>query len=512
MERRYSGDDITMNESEYLLNPNKLVRYLKKPSSHFTKQDLIRFIEDTGIEMLNFRYVGGDGRLKTLNFVVQGRGHLEALFSTGERVDGSSLFSYISSDSSDLYIIPRFKTAFVNPFSDIPTLDILCSFYTRQGKPLESAPEYILRKSHREFKKATGYTLKAMGELEYYVMSEKIDLYPVADQKGYHSSPPFTKWDCIRIDALKRIAEAGGRVKYGHSEVGTFSIANSVFEQHEIEFLPVDVEDAADHLLIARWVLRMIGCEYGVSISFAPKIAVGKAGNGLHIHMLVEKDGENLMADEDGLSDIGKGVIAGLLDLAGPLTAFGNTIPSSYLRLVPGQEAPTTICWGDRNRSVLVRVPLGWVAKTRMIKDANPQETGEVPYIPGKQTIEFRSPDGSADIYSLLAGIVMAAQHGLEMADALKRVQELYVDVDIFKEEHKDKLERLDHLPTSCRESAECLEERRNFFGKNNIFPQGTIDTIVRNLKSFNDKDLIQRLQGKDDEIRKLVESFLHCA
>jgi glutamine synthetase len=500
-----------MKDPQYLLNPNKLVQYLKKPATQFTGQDIIRFIEENGIEMLNFRYAGGDGRLKTLNFVIQGREHLEMLFSTGERVDGSSLFSYISSDSSDLYIIPRFRTAFVNPFSDIPAIDILCSFYTREGRPLESAPEYILRKAHTEFKRATGYTLKAMGELEYYVIGERSDLYPVADQKGYHASPPFSKWDCLRKDALKGIAEAGARVKYGHSEVGAFSMGTQAFEQHEIEFLPVDVEDAADHLMLGKWVLRMVAYRYGVNISLAPKIAVGKAGNGLHIHMLVEKNGENLMADEEGLSDIGRKVIAGLLDLAAPLTAFGNTIPASYLRLVPGQEAPTKICWGDRNRSVLVRVPLGWVAKTRMIKDANPQETGEVPYIPGKQTIEFRSPDGSADIYSLLAGIVMAAQHGLEMPDALERARELYVDVDIYKEEHKSKRERLDHLPTSCWESAECLHQNRDSLENHNVFPSGTIDMIIRNLKSYNDSGLIQRLGGKEEEIRNLVDRFLHC-
>jgi glutamine synthetase len=500
-----------MGESKYLLHRNKLVQYLKKPAAKFTGQDIIRFVEDNGIEMLNFRYVGGDGRLKTLNFAIQGRDHLQSLLSTGERVDGSSLFSYISSDSRDLYIIPRFKTAFVNPFSEIPAIDILCSFYTREGRPLESAPEYILRKAHAEFKRASGYTLKAMGELEYYVIGEKNDLYPVADQKGYHISPPFSKWDRLRIDALKGIAETGARIKYGHSEVGVFSMGGQAFEQHEIEFLPVDVEDAADHLIIGKWVLRMVAYTYGVTISFAPKIAVGKAGNGLHIHLLADKNGENLMADEEGLSDIGRRVIAGLLDLASPLTAFGNTVPASYLRLVPGQEAPTTICWGDTNRSVLVRVPLGWVAKTRMIKDANPQETGEIPYIPGKQTIEFRSPDGSANVYSLLAGIVIAAQHGLEMTDALEKARELYVDVDIFKDENKGKLERLEHLPASCWESAECLEGKRGSFENHNVFPSGTIDMIIKSLKSYNDRGLMQRIHGKDDEIRNLVDKFLHC-
>lgn len=154
---------------------------------------------------------------------------------------------------------------------------------------------------------------------------------------------------------------------------------------------------------------------------------------------------------------------------------------------------------------------MGWVAKTRMIKDANAQETGEVPYIPGKQTIEFRSPDGSADVYGLLAGIVMAAQHGLEMTDALQRAQELYVDVDLFKDEHRGKLERLEHLPTCCWESAECLEGKRRFFENHQVFPSGTIDMIIKNLKFHNDRGLVQRLEGKNEEIRNLVDRFLHC-
>ena len=74
-----------MRESRYLLNPNKLVQYLKKPATQFTGQDIIRFIEENGIEMLNFRYVGGDGRLKTLNLVIQGRDHLEEIGNLVDR-------------------------------------------------------------------------------------------------------------------------------------------------------------------------------------------------------------------------------------------------------------------------------------------------------------------------------------------------------------------------------------------------------------------------------------------
>jgi len=500
-----------MQDSEVLMNPNRLVKYLKKPASEFTMFDIIKFIEDHEIEMLNFRYVGEDGKLKTLNFSINSKDHLETLLSTGERVDGSSLFSYIEADMSDMYVIPRFKTAFINPFSEFPTLDMLCSFYNQDGQPLESAPENILRKANREFERSTGFKLKAMGELEYYVMSDKEQLYPAEDQKGYHSSPPFTNWENLRKEAMALIAQSGGQIKYGHSEVGNFSDDNHEYEQHEIEFLHTNIEDAADQLIIGKWILRMVGNKYGVKISFAPKITVGKAGSGLHIHMALEKDGKNQMVAGETLSDGAKKLIAGLLDLAGPLTSFGNTIPTSYLRLVPHQEAPTNICWGDRNRSVLVRVPLGWVARTSMIKDANPQQLAEVKYVEGKQTIELRSPDGSADIYHLFAGVLVAAQHGLEWDGALKFANEKFVDINIFEEEHKDKLEALDQLPKSCFESADELEKYRKYFEKNNIFPAGTIDIIIKNLKKYDDFNLSENLYGKNEEIELLVEKYIHC-
>ena len=500
-----------MKELEIRLNPNPLVQFLKKPASEFTRQDILYFIEENEIEMVNFRYVGEDGKLKSLNFVLNSKQHLEDLLSTGERVDGSSLFSYIEAGSSDLYVIPRFKTAFVNPFSEYSTLDILCSFYTRDGLPLESAPEHILRKAIEEFRKSTGYDFKAMGELEYYIVSEKEDLYPGVDQKGYHASPPFTKNGHIRKDAMSLISQCGGQIKYGHSEVGNFISGDELFEQQEIEFLPVDPQDAVDQLVIAKWILRMLGDEYGVNISFAPKITVGKAGSGLHIHMQLEKDGENIMIKGDKLSDVARRMIAGILDLAAPLTAFGNTIPTSYLRLVPHQEAPTNICWGDSNRSVLVRVPLGWIADTSMIKDANPQETGVIPYVPGKQTVEIRSGDGSADIYQYMAGIIVAAQHGLEMPDALEMAKKLYMDINIFDDAHKDKLAKLKCLPQSCWESADTLIEKREFFEKKGIFPVGSIDQIAKKLKSYEDKDLSERLYGKEDELRELVMKYLHC-
>ncbi len=501
-----------IKNNDILLNRNELVQFFKKPAKDFTRDDIIKFIEAKGISMLNFRYVADDGRLRSLNFVPFSRDHLESILTAGERVDGSSLFSFIGSGSSDLYIIPRYRTAFVNPFTEIPTLEILCSFYNNDGKPFESAPEYILRKAYTRFMKKTGFKFKAFGELEYYIKSGHDDLYPLVDQAGYHQSKPFAKFEDLRIEALELCAKAGCRIKYGHSEVGSFSKDGEDFEQHEIEFLPVEIDEAVDQLLIAKWIIRILGSEYGVEISFAPKITLGKAGSGMHIHMMLERDGVNMMVENGKLSDVAKKMMAGILDLSKSLTAFGNTIPTSYLRLVPHQEAPTNVCWGDRNRSVLIRVPLGWNGAMNMIKDANPADATEFMDMPSKQTVELRSPDGSADIHKLFAGLVIAAEHGLEMENALEKARKLYVDYNIFQENSVSKKKKLEALPSSCWESAECLLAQRDYYEKDGVFPAGVIDNVVSKLKAFDDKGLSEKLFNKNEEISALVRKFLHCS
>jgi glutamine synthetase len=310
---------------------------------------------------------------------------------------------------------------------------------------------------------------------------------------------------------MRVIAEAGGKIKYSHSEVGCFAGEERDVEQHEIEFLPTPVEDAADHLVLAKWMLRMIGRKYGVTITFAPKILVGHAGSGLHIHTRAMKDGHNMMVEGDELSDTARRIIAGFLDLAPSLTAFGNTVPTSYLRLVPHQEAPTNICWGDRNRSVLVRVPLGWRGVGDMVRQVNPQETEAHSAGEEAQTVEFRCPDGSANVHLLLAGLAVAARHGQQMENALELAEKLYVDVNIFSRENKEIQSRLAQLPTSCWESAESLLEQRSVYEQDGVFPASAIESIVSQLKRHDDKGLSERFYGKGEEIKKLVEEYLHC-
>ena len=501
-----------MRDSLILMNPSDLVCFLKKDPAEFTREDIIRFCEANRIEMVNFRYAAEDGKLKTLNFVISSKEHLDTILSDGERVDGSNLFSFIEAGSSDLYVIPRYRTAFVNPFAEVPTLELLCSFYDSDGKPLESSPEYVLRKADEEFTRRTGCTFKTLGELEYYVVSPRGDLYPGRDQKGYHSADPFVKFADLRDEAMRLIARAGGMIKYGHSEVGCFFAGDTYYEQHEIEFLPMPVEQAVEQVIIAKWILRMLGNRYGVEISFAPKITVGKAGSGMHFHMLAEKDGQNLMVEGGRLSPLARKMIAGILDVSDALTAFGNTIPTSYLRLVPHQEAPTRICWGDRNRSVVVRVPLGWIGAEGMTHDANPCETRHREERPSKQTFEYRVADGSADPYLTVAGLVVASLHGIGMPGALEAAEKLYVSGNIFRPEFKERLAELEHLPASCVESAGALAAKRAIFEKDGIFPAGMIDSRIAALKAFNDRGLNERIYGDNEAIQELVEQYIHVA
>jgi glutamine synthetase len=283
-----------MMNQESLMSPNRLVTFLQKPAAEFTKADIINYIQQNEIRMVNFMYPAADGRLKTLNFVINNASYLDAILTCGERVDGSSLFPFIEAGSSDLYVIPRFRTAFVDPFAEIPTLVMLCSFFNKDGEPLESSPEYTLHKACKAFTDVTGMEFQAMGELEYYVISEDDGLFPATDQRGYHESGPYAKFNDFRTQCMSYIAQTGGQIKYGHSEVGNFMLDGKVYEQNEIEFLPVNAENAADQLMIAKWVIRNLAYQYGYDITFAPKITVGKAGSGLHIHMRMMKDGQNL--------------------------------------------------------------------------------------------------------------------------------------------------------------------------------------------------------------------------
>jgi len=505
------------------LHANPLVINLGKMPGDFQREDLLEIIEKRGINKLRLRYPANDGRLKELKIPVINRSQIECILAEGERVDGSNLFrGMIDPAFSDLYVVPIYSTAFLDPF-DENALNLFCRFYDRKGRSAKDTFDNILARAARSVKDNTGIDLLALGEVEYYIIFDKErNLFPSRPQSLYHASYPFSKMSEINDEIMFTIARITGAVKYSHSEVGSIvgitselpELNGKHMEQYEVEFLPAPIEQAARNIMLAKWIIRAVAMKHGFDATFAPKLDEGDAGNGLHIHLAFEKNGVQQVVDaKGGLTPTTKKIIAGLLKLSPGLTAFGNTVPSAYLRLVAHQEAPTMICWGEGNRSALVRVPLGWRKAGNLARRANPNQVSDFHKEGERQTIEFRVPDGSADVYMLLAALCVAAEYGLTMKDGIKTAAALRVTGNVSQ--NAKLAEKFGSLPVSCYESAKALEKSRRIYERGGVFPKAAIDFALKRLYDQNDRDMnegLSRLSNKDRlrEARKIMYRYLH--
>lgn len=505
-------ENIKKEKLVYEMEMNPVVRFLKKQPQDFTKEDIIRFIQENKVEIINLCYPGDDGRLKKLNFPVKNYDYVNLILETGERVDGSNLFPYIDLSNSDIYVIPRYRTAFVDPFSRSASLNLMCTYFDNSGKPLDIGPHNIVDRVNKRIMQDTGITLKALGELEYYVIINiGEDIYPSIPERNYHEAAPFVKGEALREEILTTLSRCGIRVKYAHSEVGEVpSEESKVMEQHEIELLLEPIEDMSDYLTMSKWVIRNVAAKWGVLVTFAPKIEVGHAGSGLHIHLCAEKNGKSVMTGDDGeLSLYAKQMIGGLLKYAKSISAFGNAIPTSFLRLVPKQEAPTKICWGERNRSALIRVPLGWKKVGNMAQILNYGEERVDFEFPEIQTFEIRSPDGSANPYHLLSALGAAIHWGLTNAnEALKIAEDLYLEGNLFEDRAKGN--RYDDLPASCAEAAKYLEKERMLYQEMG-FPPELIEGVIKKLNSYEDENIYKELEKDPEKMKRFLGKYIHC-
>jgi glutamine synthetase len=416
--------------TDYYALSNPISLLLDKPKAAFTREDFIKIIKEKQIERITLHYTGIDSKLKELKIPIANRFQAERILAEGERVDGSSLFKgMVDTSLSDLYVVPLYKTAFLNPF-DSGSLDFICRYLTGEGNLAPFAPESILYNACQLFQKNSGLEFYALGELEFFLISEaQKNIFPGQKQRGYHGTGPFIKSGEIINEMVYHITRITGSVKYAHSEVGYVESVRSDLEeirgkraeQMEIEFLPTPIDETGDNLVLARWLIRNIAYKHGCVATFAPKLEEGIAGNGLHVHMELRKNGKNIMTGKNGaLSPDARKVIGGVCHYADTLTAFGNTTSSAYLRLVPNQEAPTHICWSDLNRSALIRIPLAWSNLNNLAQRLNPQQETPFGESVNLQTVELRSPDGSAITHLLLAGITLAGEWGLTHEKSLE--------------------------------------------------------------------------------------------
>lgn len=503
-----------------LSNPISIL--LDKSRDEFTREDMIKVIKQKEMERITFHYTALDGKLKELRLPVANTYQAEQILTKGERVDGSSLFKGIVDASlSDLYVVPVYKTAFINPF-DPGSLDFICRYLTNEGDLAPFTLDNILVKAYNFFKQNTGLDLHAFGELEFFLINNaEKQIFRKENQGGYHSSSPFLKSGEILNEMVRYITQLTGSVKYAHSEVGyvesirsnSSEIKDKEGEQLEIEFLPQPVDEAADSLVLARWLIRNVAYKYNYVATFAPKIEEGVAGNGMHVHMAIMKNGNNIMRTNDNkeLSTEARRLIGGLCEYADSLTAFGNTVSSAYLRLVPNQEAPTRICWSDLNRSAMVRVPLGWSKTLNMTKIVNPQQKEDLKDMQGQQTVELRTADGSAIIHLLMAGITMAAEWGLTHDQSESIADSTYAKGNIFKNEKL--LNQLKALPQSCVQSSRILIKNRDFYQHNEIFPASIIDYVASLLNKEKDEGMNKELSDlpADDRLLKTRDIMHKC-
>lgn len=302
---------------------------------------------------------------------------------------------------------------------------------------------------------------------------------------------------------LGHLTAMGVPLKYAHGEVGGILEEDRQLVQHEIEFQPVPVEQAADHLVLAKWVVREVAAAHGLEATFAPSVSSGGAGNGLHVHSRLVRNGASTIVRRDGLNDTGRRLVAGYLSAARALTAFGNTVPTSYLRFADGDESPGAITWAEKDRTGLVRVPLAWNGDVLpgMVAHANPAGSAPVPEPDvHPQTVEFRLGDGSADVHLLLAGMAVAVRRGLIDDGSLELAERLSTG-------DSDDVEQ---LPTSCAESADALDAERALFEAEGVFPAALLDAVIAGLREIDEATPAEALAEDGSAREELVRRHWH--
>jgi glutamine synthetase len=178
---------------------------------------------------------------------------------------------------------------------------------------------------------------------------------------------------------------------------GAFA-ANHEFmnSQYEINLHHSDALDAADRAFWLRAAVKDMAAQHGLIATFMGKPFNDQGGSGFHIHVSLDRDGENAFAglgEPGGVTPELRAFLAGVIQHAPALMAFLNPTINAYRRLVPDSLAPTHANWGWDNRTTFVRVP---------------------PEREGATRLEIRVGDASANAHLAIAAVLYAGLHGLQ--------------------------------------------------------------------------------------------------
>ncbi|MDX1901752.1 MAG: type I glutamate--ammonia ligase [Gammaproteobacteria bacterium] len=447
-----------------------------------TKASPIRkFIEEHHVEFVDLRFC--DLRGKEHHLTLPQHKVDDAFFTNGKVFDGSSIANWCTINQSDLVLRPDIDTAVLDPFTEVPTLNLRCDVYDPQtGKPYSRDPRAVAKRAEEYLKQSGIADICNFGqEVEFFIFDDvrweismqhcfySLDSDEAAWNSGKHMEegnmghrprikggyfpvPPIDSSHDLRSTMCKTLLDMGLQPEVHHHEVATGN-------QNEITTRYNTLLYKADEMLIFKYVIQNVAHSFGKTVTFMPKPIVGDNGSGLHCHQSLSKGGKNLFVGKEyaGLSEMALYYIGGIIKHARALNAFTNPGTNSYKRLVPGYEAPVTMVYSESNRSAGIRIP-------HVFTDP-------------EKRIEVRFPDPLANPYLAFSALLMAGLDGIRNkihpGDA--------VDEDIYHLS-PEKISKLPSLCASLDQALDSLAADHAFLLEGNVFTKDLIDAYI-NLK-----------------------------
>ncbi len=456
-----------------------------------TIKEVIKYIRENDVRFVDFKMVDLRGRWKHLT--IPAKRLTEDVMKDGIGFDGSN-YGYANVENSDMVFIPDVTTAVIDPFVEAKILTMIGDVQVIKlphNEPFDQYPRNVA-KAAVKYMQETGIADEMIigPEYEFHVFDsvrreikpdevsyelESTESYWSSDEKdnggfhnqyssGYHADRPADICYDLRNEICEHLEDFGVEVKYHHHEVGGSG-------QLEIETELGEMTKLADQTLVAKYVIRNTAVKHGLSATFMPKPIYGEAGNGMHVHMLLKKDGKPVFYDEKnygGLSDTAMYFIGGLLKHVKAICAFTNPSTNSYKRLLPGFEAPVVVGYAMANRSAVIRIP-------SYVKSAD------------KKRFELRNPDATCNPYYAFSAILLAGLDGVINRIDPKDHNWGPFDFNLFELSEEEK-SKLDSLPSTLEEAIEELRKDHDFLLQGNVFTESLIETWIRSIKKDADK------------------------
>lgn len=357
--------------------------------SKYTKEDIIRMVEEEGVDFIRMQFTDIFGQGKNVAITPS---QIRKALNNQISIDGSSIEGFTRIHESDQYLYPDLDTFTILSWYEQQgkVARLICDVYNPDGTPFIGDPRGALKRVLDRAAKM-GYTFNVGPECEFFLFELDQNGRPTTktgDEAGYFDLGPIDHGDHTRREICLALEKLGFEIEASHHECAA--------GQHEIDFKYANALTAADNIITFKQTVKKIAYANGLHATFMPKPIYGTAGNGMHINMSLFKDGKSAFYDPDGPRRLSKDAyhfIAGLLEHVKGMAAITNPLVNSYKRLVPGYEAPCYLAWSASNRSALIRIPAARGNSTR---------------------VELRSPDPSCNPYLALAVCLAAGLDGIE--------------------------------------------------------------------------------------------------